>query len=89
MYGQVPSYLTERFPTEVRATATGFCYHAGAIPGALVPPILTYFATTLESGVRDPDADRRRCSGLANFILALLLGPETRGNRNVPDLVVA
>src|ERR1700758_5343021 len=45
MYGQVPSYLTERFPTEIRGTATGFCYHVGAIPGAMVPPILTYFAT--------------------------------------------
>ena len=33
MYGQVPSYLTERFPTEIRGTATGFCYHVGAIPG--------------------------------------------------------
>ena len=24
MYSQMPSYLTERFPTEVRATASGF-----------------------------------------------------------------
>ena len=28
---QAPSYLSERFPTEVRATAAGFCYHQGAI----------------------------------------------------------
>jgi SHS family lactate transporter-like MFS transporter len=40
MYGQVPSYLTERFPTEIRGTATGFCYHVGAIPGAMVPPMV-------------------------------------------------
>ncbi len=26
---QAPSYLAERFPTEVRATAAGFCYHQG------------------------------------------------------------
>ena len=33
IYGQNPSYLAERFPTEVRATASGFCYHQGAIFG--------------------------------------------------------
>ena len=26
IYGQNPSYLSERFPTEVRATASGFCF---------------------------------------------------------------
>jgi len=31
IYGQNPCYLSERFPTEVRATASGFCYHQGAI----------------------------------------------------------
>jgi hypothetical protein len=31
MHTQWPHYLSERFPTEVRATATGFCYHRGAI----------------------------------------------------------
>jgi len=35
MYGQIPAYLNERFPTEVRATATGFCFHVGAIAGAI------------------------------------------------------
>ena len=32
--------MTERFPTEVRATAAAFCYHFGAIFGGLVAPIL-------------------------------------------------
>jgi MFS transporter, SHS family, lactate transporter len=35
IYGQNPSYLPERFPTEVRATAAGFVYHQGAIWGGL------------------------------------------------------
>jgi hypothetical protein len=35
MHTQWPHYLFERFPTEVRATATGFCYHQGAIFGGL------------------------------------------------------
>ncbi len=29
--GRNPSYLAECFPTEVRATASGFCYHQGAV----------------------------------------------------------
>src|SRR6185437_3061980 len=45
MYGQIPAFLNERYPTEVRATASAFSYHVGAIAGGLVPPILTYFAT--------------------------------------------
>ena len=44
IYGQNPSYLCERFPTEVRATASGFVYHQGAIWGGLVAPVVTYFA---------------------------------------------
>src|SRR5260370_14897160 len=44
LYGQNPSYLSERFPTEARAAASAFCYHQGAIFGGLVAPILSYFA---------------------------------------------
>ena len=57
MYGQIPAYLNERYPTEVRASATAFSYHVGAIAGGLVPPILTYFATN-PSGT---SASRSRC----------------------------
>src|SRR5215468_1736185 len=39
-----PGWLSERFPTEVRATAAGFVYHQGAIWGAAVAPTLTYYA---------------------------------------------
>ena len=39
-----PGWLSERFPTEVRATAAGFVYHQGAVWGAAVAPLLTYFA---------------------------------------------
>jgi SHS family lactate transporter-like MFS transporter len=88
MYGQVPSYLTERFPTEIRGTATGFCYHVGAIPGAMVPPILTFFAITWHLGFAIPMLIGT-LFGLANFILSVAVGPETRGTEMVPDLVVA
>jgi SHS family lactate transporter-like MFS transporter len=88
MYGQVPSYLTERFPTEIRGTATGFCYHVGAIPGAMVPPILTSCAVYFGTGLALPMLIGTMF-GLTNFILSVVFGPETKGTEMVPDLVVA
>src|SRR5262249_5620630 len=44
MHVQYPAYLSERFPTEVRATAVGFCFHQGAIWGGLISPFLSYYA---------------------------------------------
>ena len=58
MQGQMATYLNERFPTEVRATASGFCYHQGAIWGGLVAPIIAYFANWLGAWLRDSDDDR-------------------------------
>jgi SHS family lactate transporter-like MFS transporter len=46
MQGPLATYMNERFSTEVRATAGGFCYHQGAIWGGLVAPIIAYFATS-------------------------------------------
>jgi MFS transporter, SHS family, lactate transporter len=88
MYGQVPSYLTERFPTEIRGTATGFCYHVGAIPGAMVPPILTTLAAYWGTSLAIPMLIGT-LFGLTNFILSVVFGPETKGTEMVPDLVVA
>ena len=88
MYGQIPAYLNERYPTEVRASATAFSYHIGAIFGGLVPPILTYFAVNWGTGFAVPMLIGTML-GLANFVVALLLGPETKDVEMVPDLVVA
>ena len=88
MNGQIPAYLNERFPTEVRATATGFCFHQGAIFGGLVPPILTYLAATWGTGLALPMLIGT-VVGAGSFIIALLLGPETKGKEIVPDLVRA
>jgi SHS family lactate transporter-like MFS transporter len=90
MYGQVPAYLNERYPTEVRATASAFSYHVGAIAGGLVPPILAYFATdpAWNLGFAIPMCIGAMF-GLVNFVVALLLGPETKGVEMVPDLVIA
>jgi SHS family lactate transporter-like MFS transporter len=88
MYGQNPAYLNERFPTEVRASATAFSYHIGAIAGGLVPPILTYFAVDWNFGFAIPMLIGTLL-GLVNYIASLLLGPETKDVKMVPDLVVA
>jgi SHS family lactate transporter-like MFS transporter len=85
IYGQNPSYLTERFPTEVRSTAAGFCYHQGAIWGGFVAPILTYFAINYNLGFGIPMMIGT-CAGSILFIIALLLGPETKGMVMVGDL---
>jgi len=88
MFGQVPSYLNERFPTEVRATAAAFCYHQGAIWGGFCAPALTYLAATWGTGLALPMLIGT-VIGAASFIIALLLGPETKGTEMTPDLVVA
>jgi SHS family lactate transporter-like MFS transporter len=88
IYGQNPSYLCERFPTEVRSTASGFCYHQGAIWGGLVPTIITYFASNYGTGFAVPMLIGTMVASLS-VVFALLMGPETKGKVLVADLVVA
>lgn len=88
IYGQNASYMTERFPTEVRATASGFCYHQGAIFGGLMGPIIAYAATTLDLGFAIPMLIGTWV-GLISFILALLCGPETRGKEMTSEVTLA
>src|SRR5262249_2209229 len=40
IWGVVPTYVTERFPTAVRGVGAGFVYHAGAALGALTPLVV-------------------------------------------------
>jgi len=84
----IPSYMTERFPTEVRATASAFCYHLGTIFGGIVPPLITYFAVNYDLGFSIPMLVG--CViGSVSWCLALYLGPETRGKEMSADLVLA
>jgi MFS transporter, SHS family, lactate transporter len=87
IYGQNPSYLSERFPTEVRATAAGFCYHQGAIFGGMVAPVLTYIAVNFHVGFGVAMMVGTTV-GLISFIIAVLLGPETKGQVFHSDVVV-
>jgi MFS transporter, SHS family, lactate transporter len=88
MHTLYPAALAERFPTEVRATATGFVYHQGAIFGGLTAPIITYFATNWQLGFATPMLIGTVVSALS-VAAAVLCGPETRGKRLTADPQVA
>src|SRR5437763_16602230 len=87
IYGQNPCYLTERFPTEVRATASGFCYHQGAIWAGFTGPVLTYFAAGQPLGFTIPMLIATTGAAVA-FVVTLLFSPETRGTELVPELTL-
>jgi MFS transporter, SHS family, lactate transporter len=87
IYGQNPSYLSERFPTEVRATASGFVYHQGAIWGGLIAPVLTYLAVQMNMGFAMPMMISTMFF-LVIVVISVLLGPETRGKRLTADLEI-
>ena len=88
MHVQYPAYLSERFPTEVRATAVAFCFHQGAIWGGLISPLLILYANTHQIGLSGPILVTT-VVGLAIFLVAVLLSPETKGKALVADLTVA
>jgi SHS family lactate transporter-like MFS transporter len=87
IYGQNPGYLSERFPTEVRATAAGFCYHQGAVFAGFVAPVLTYIAVHYGVGFGTSMLVGTTV-GLVSFVFALLVGPETKGKVLVSDLAL-
>jgi SHS family lactate transporter-like MFS transporter len=88
LYSQLPSYLSERFPTEVRATAAGFCYHQGAIWGGFVPPVISYFAVTYNLSFAVPMLIGTVVAA-TSVVIALLISPETKGQELTSALVVA
>jgi SHS family lactate transporter-like MFS transporter len=88
MHAQYPAYLSERFPTEVRATAVAFCFHQGAIWGGLASPLLVWYATTNQITLSAPILVTT-VVGLAIFLVAVLLSPETKGKVLIADLSVA
>jgi SHS family lactate transporter-like MFS transporter len=87
IYGINPSYASERFPTEIRATAAAFCYHTGAVAGAFVPPILTFFAVERGMGFAKPMLIGT-VGGLISFVITLYFSPETKGKVMVGDLQI-
>jgi MFS family permease len=87
MQGQMVPYLNERFPTEIRATASAFCYHQAAIWGGFVPLLLTFLAEHFGTGLAAMMIIGTWIGCLA-WATAAFYGPETKGRVLVPDLVV-
>jgi MFS transporter, SHS family, lactate transporter len=85
--GALYSQLSERCPTEVRTTASAFCYHQGAIFGGFVPLVLTYFAVNYQVGLVIPMLVGT-CAAATSVVIALLISPETKGKELMADLVV-
>jgi SHS family lactate transporter-like MFS transporter len=79
MWGAFPSYLTERYPSDVRGAGAGFCYHAGALAGSFTSYAIGHL---VDAGWTLPGAMTVSIalSGLAVSVL-IWLGPETRGRR--------
>jgi SHS family lactate transporter-like MFS transporter len=73
-----PGWLAERFLTAVRATAAGFVYHQGAVWGAAVAPLLTYFAANQQMGLAKPMIYGTVASSIV-YLIAECVGPETKG----------
>ena len=88
LWSGMPAYLSERFPTEVRATAVAFCFHQGAIWGGLVSPLLILYATTHQITLAGPILVTT-VVGLVVFLVAVLLSPETKGKVLAAELTIA
>lgn len=73
-----PSYLSERFPTDVRATAMGFCYQVGIVCGGFVPVLVSYVAVEQHTGFAVPMLIATWV-GAISVVGALLISPETKG----------
>jgi MFS transporter, SHS family, lactate transporter len=79
IWGMAPAYTLERFPTSVRGVGPGFCYHAGAALGAMMPwalGLLQDRGMTLVNGMTVA-----MLISAAVAATSLWLGPETRGRK--------
>jgi SHS family lactate transporter-like MFS transporter len=87
IWSQAPSYRSKRFPTEVRATASGSCFHQGAMWGGFASPDVTYFALNWHLGIAIPLAIGT-IGGLISLLLALSISLD-RGKELADDVVLA
>jgi SHS family lactate transporter-like MFS transporter len=77
MWGAFPSYITERFPSEVRGAGAGFCYHAGALMGSFTSFGIGHLVDT---GWTLPAAMTTSIALAGLAVSSMIwLGPETRG----------
>ncbi len=76
MWGVIPTYLTERFPTAARGVGPGLAYHAGAAMGSLTPTLIG----RLKDGGMPLNVAMAWFIGIANMVAMLFMwmGPEPR-----------
>jgi Na+/melibiose symporter-like transporter len=77
VWGMAPAYTVERFPTAVRGVGPGFCYHAAAAIGAVMPTLLGAMQDRGISAVNGMSMTMVASAVVA--IIMVWLGPETRG----------
>lgn len=76
MFSPMGPFLSELYPTEVRATCQGFCYSAGRAVGAVFPALVGFLSERLGLGAA---IGAYAFGAYALMILSLLTLPETRG----------
>ena len=82
IWGMAPSYLTERFPTEVRGVGPGLSYHVGAALGSATPFVLG----RLQDGGMTVGGAMSLCIAVSGLLVTAMvwMGPETRGRDFTP-----
>lgn len=83
IWGMAPAYTNERFPTAVRGVGPGFCYHAGAAIGAVMPWLLGKLQV-LGMKLTTVMTVAMLVFGVLAGIL-IWVGPETRGRAFTAD----
>jgi len=77
IWGMAPAYVTERYPTATRGVGPGFCYHAAAAIGSVMPILIGRLqdgGMNVADAMTIPIAASLTCSAIL-----IWLGPETRG----------
>jgi SHS family lactate transporter-like MFS transporter len=79
IWGMAPAYVAERYPTAVRGVGPGFCYHAAAGIGSVMP---TLIGAMRDHGMALPAAMTITIALSLLFSASLMwFGPETRGRQ--------
>ena len=79
IWGMAPAYVTERYPTATRGVGPGFCYHAAAAIGSIMPLLIGRLqdnGMSVANAMTVPIAASLTCSAIL-----IWLGPETRGRQ--------
>ncbi len=76
MFSPMGPYLSEMFPTEIRASGQGFCYNFGRGVGALFPWLIGIYSLKWKLGITMMIF---ALLAYAMIVIALMMLPETKG----------